>query len=71
MTTTNTRNATELLDATEIAEIVEMTGASTETVIRCALTEEANVPAYREFDMNILVDRIIESVEYEISQGRN
>ena len=71
MTTTNTRTATELLDATEIAEIVEITGATTETVIRCALVEEAGVPAYREFDMNILVDRIIEYVEYEISQGRN
>ncbi len=71
MTTTTTRTATDLLDATEIAEIVEMTGATTATVIRCALAEEANAPAYGEFDMNILVDRIIEYVEYEISQGRN
>lgn len=68
--TTTTRNETELLDASEIAEIVEMTGASTETVIRCALAEEANVPEYREFDVNILVDRIIDAVEYEISMGR-
>ncbi len=67
---TTTRTATELLDATEIAEIVEITGASVETVIRCALVEEANVPSYGEFDMNILVDRIIEYVEYEISMGR-
>ncbi len=67
---TTTRTATELLDAADIAEIVEITGASTETVIRVALTEEASVPSWGEFDMNILTDRIIEAVEYEISAGR-
>lgn len=67
---TTTQTTTELLDANEIAELVEMTGASTETVIRCALVEETKVPEYGEFDMNILVDRIIEYVKYEISMGR-
>lgn len=61
---------TEFMNAEDISEIAEITGASAETIIRCALIEESGVPSYREFDINILVDRIIESVEYEISMGR-